>query len=94
MTSNEVLSMYENIAGLTSKMAVAANAGDWNSLVRLESECAQQARATETGVPALEGAPRMRKIDLLKQIMANDRAVRDITEPWMGQLDRALSPAH
>jgi flagellar protein FliT len=26
--------------------------------------------------------------------MANDRAVRDITEPWMGQLDRALSPAH
>jgi flagellar protein FliT len=40
------------------------------------------------------GAERKRKIDLLKQIMANDRAVRDITEPWMGQLDRALSPAH
>jgi flagellar protein FliT len=91
MTSNEVLSMYENIAGLTSKMAVAANAGDWNSLARLESECAQQSRAVETGVPALEGAPRMRKIDLLKQIMANDRAIREVTEPWMAQLSNAMA---
>jgi len=38
----------------------------------------------------LDGAKRLRKIDLLKQIMANDRAVRDVTEPWMGQLDRAM----
>ncbi len=91
MTSNEVLSMYENIAGLTSKMAVAANAGDWNGLARLESECASQARAVETGVPALEGAPRMRKIDLLKQIMANDRAVREVTEPWMAQLSNVMA---
>jgi flagellar protein FliT len=91
MTSNEVLSMYENIAGLTSKMAVAANAGDWNGLARLESECASQARAVETGVPALEGAPRMRKIDLLKQIMANDRAIREVTEPWMAQLSNVMA---
>ena len=82
MTSNEVLSMYENIAGLTSKMAVAAQAGDWNSLGALEKQCALQAAASATGVPALEGAPRLRKIDLLKQIMANDRAVRAVTEPW------------
>ena len=90
MTSNDVLSMYENIAGLTSKMAVAAQAGDFERLARLETQCAIQAAATATGVPALEGAPRMRKIDLLKMIMANDRAIRDITEPWMGQLDRAM----
>jgi flagellar protein FliT len=47
--------------------------------------------ATRSGVPALEGAQRLRKIDLLKQIMANDRAVRDVTEPWHGQIERALS---
>ncbi len=91
MTSNEVLSMYENIAGLTSKMAVAANAGDWNDLARLESECAVQARAVDTGVPALDGAPRLRKIDLLKQIMANDRAIREVTEPWMAQLSNVMA---
>lgn len=82
MTSNEVLSMYENIAGLTSRMAVAAQAGDFETLARLETQCALHAAATATGVPPLSGAPRQRKIDLLKQIMANDRAVRAVTEPW------------
>jgi flagellar protein FliT len=94
MTSNEVLSMYENIAALTGRMAAAARDGDWNGFAQLESQCALQASAARTGVPPLEGDQRKRKIDLLKQIMANDRAVRDVTEPWMGQLDRVMSPAH
>ena len=82
MTSNEVLAMYENLAGLTGKMAGAAQAGDFDSLSRLQTQCAQQSAAVLSGVPALDGAPRMRKIDLLKQIMANDRAIREVTEPW------------
>ena len=90
MTSNEVLSMYENIAGLTGKMAVDAQSEDWNGFDSLQAQCAAQAAATATGVPPQTGAARLRKIDLLKQIMANDRAIRDITEPWMGQLDRAM----
>jgi flagellar protein FliT len=91
MTSNEVLSMYENLAGLTAQMSVAAQAGDWTTLTSLEKQCAGQAAAVQTGVPALSGAPRMRKIDLLKQIMANDRAIRDVTEPWMGRLENAMA---
>jgi flagellar protein FliT len=90
MTSNEVLSMYENIAGLTGKMAGAATAGDWDRLDKLENQCAAAASATIGGVPALDGAKRLRKIDLLKQIMANDRAIRAATDPWMGQLDRIM----
>jgi flagellar protein FliT len=91
MTSNEVLSMYENIAALSGRMALAARDGDFDSLARLETQCALQASSTKSGVPPLEGAQRLRKIDLLKQIMANDRAVRDVTEPWPGQIERALS---
>jgi flagellar protein FliT len=91
MTSNEVLSMYENLAGLTAKMSLAAQVGDWNTLTSLEEQCASQTSAVATGVPALAGAPRMRKIDLLKQIMANDRAIRDVTEPWMRQLDNVMA---
>lgn len=94
MKSNEVLAMYENIATLSSRMTVAASEGDWNVLAQLETQCTLHASAARGGVPKLEGEQRQRKIDLLKQIMANDRAVRDITEPWMNQLDRALSPAH
>jgi len=94
MTSNEVLAMYENIATLSGRMAIAAGDGDMEAVARLETQCAIHAAAARNGVPALEGEQRKRKIDLLKQIMANDRAVRDVTEPWMGQVDRALSPAH
>ncbi len=90
MTQNEVLAMYENIAGLTGKMAAAATSGDWNGFDSLQGQCAVQAGAAATGVPALSGERRLRKIDLLKQIMANDRAIRDVIEPWMGQLDRAM----
>lgn len=90
MTQNEVLAMYENIAGLTGKMAAAAKSGDWNGFDSLQGQCAAEVGATATGVPPLAGERRLRKIDLLKQIMANDRAIRDVTEPWMGQLDRAM----
>ena len=94
MTSSEVLSMYENLAGLTGQMSTAAKAGDWNGFASLEHSCAQQTEAIDTGVPALSGAARLRKIELLKQIMANDRAIRDTTEPWMGQLEQIMKAAH
>jgi len=91
MTSNDVLSMYENLAGLSGQMKVAAQAGDWNGFDKLNVQASVAAGAAIGGVPALDGAKRQRKIDLLKQLMANDRAIRDVTEPWMGQVERAMS---
>ena len=91
MTSTDVLSMYENIAGLTNQMLLSARRSDWDGLSRFEGLCASATRGIADGpVPALSGAPRMRKIDLLKQILANDRAIRNITEPWMTQLSRVM----
>jgi flagellar protein FliT len=86
MTSSEVLSMYENIAGLTNQMAAAARMGDMDRLSQLEGQCASEARAAGTGVTALNGGQRLRKIDLLKQILANDREIRDVTDPWMNNV--------
>ncbi|MES2347795.1 MAG: flagellar protein FliT [Pseudomonadota bacterium] len=86
MTASEVLSMYENIAGLSNQMVAAARIGDWDGLSGLEGQCASESRAVATGVPALSGAPRLRKIDLLKQILANDREIRDVTDPWMNKV--------
>lgn len=91
MTSNDVLSMYENIAGMTNKMVVAARSSDWDGLQTLENQCTGEAGAAMAGaVPALSGTARMRKIDLLKQILANDREIRTITEPWMTQLAKVM----
>lgn len=91
MTSNEVLSMYENIAGLTNQMVLAARSSDWNGLSKLEGQCASEARGlSASAMPALSGTPRMRKIDLLKQILANDREIRNVTEPWMVKLSNVM----
>jgi flagellar protein FliT len=91
MTSNDVLSMYENIAGLTNHMVAAARTSDWDGLNTLENQCASAASAVLPGkAPALAGAARQRKIDLLKQILANDREIRSITEPWMTQLSNVM----
>lgn len=86
MIASEVLSMYENIAGLTNQMASAARMGDMDRLGKLETQCATEARATSGGVAALDGGQRLRKIDLLKQILANDREIRDLTDPWMNSV--------
>ena len=91
MNSSEVLAMYEKVAVLTGQMAAAARGGDWDGLSALEDQCSVHARRAQSEpVAALEGAPRLRKIDLLKQILANDREIRAVTEPWMGKLDAIM----
>lgn len=94
MTSNEVLAMYETLAGLTASMSKAAQANDWDGLARMEDQCATVKSAAATGIPALDGAARQRKIALIKQIMENDRAIRASTEPWMNKVDALMSGAH
>ena len=94
MTSNEVLAMYETLASLTGTMSAAAQANDWDGLSRMENQCATVKSAAATGIPALDGAARQRKIALIKQIMANDRAIRACTEPWMNKVDALMSGAH
>ena len=90
MLSKDVLSMYEDIAAITGKMASAAQAGDSAELETLAIQCAAQTSAAASEVTRLEGPARVRKIELLKQIMANDRTVREVTEPWADQLERIM----
>ena len=93
MTSQDVLSMYEKIAGITAEMAVAAKAGDWNRFAALEGQCKTSTEAMYVTMP-LTGEQRARKIALLKQIMANDRAVREVTEPWHAKLAEIMGTSH
>lgn len=86
--------MYEKIAGITAEMAVAAKAGDWNRFALLEGQCKSHSSAAADGMAPLTGEQRARKIALLKQIMANDRAVREVTEPWHARLAEIMGTAH
>jgi flagellar protein FliT len=91
MTSADLLSTYEYIAKLTSEMVIAARTSNWDALSQLEDACADQSRRIEESpAPALTGESRVRKVDLMKKILANDRAIREITEPWMAQVDNMM----
>jgi flagellar protein FliT len=82
----QVLATYEKVAGLTSQMVSAAQASDWDALDRMENQCAAASVALMGGAAPLQGEARKRKIELLKQIMANDRAIRDVTDSWQTRL--------
>ena len=89
--SVEIINVYERLAGLTAQMAQAALSRDWNDFQQLESQCAKQVDyAKNLQSSPLKGESLRRKISLLKEIMANDRTIREMTEPWQQQLPSAM----
>ena len=87
MGTHEIIRVYERVASLTAQMAKAALENNWDDFERLESQCASHVNYAKTLPPAtLQGASLKHKIRLVKEIMANDRCIREITEPWQHQL--------
>jgi flagellar protein FliT len=93
MNSHEILSIYENVAVITDQMLEAARNGDWEQLIALESDCASQVeilKNEDTPAP-LPPVARERKVTIIKKILADDRAIRTITEPWMAELSLLMN---
>jgi flagellar protein FliT len=88
MNSEEVISLYEAVANITHQMLAAAREGDWEQLAVLESRCASHVATLKLDEPRapLTDVVRERKVRIIKQILAHDREIRSITEPWMEQL--------
>jgi flagellar protein FliT len=88
MNNLELISLYENVATITTNMLDAARISDWDSLAKLEADCASRVQfLRENEIQGdLPAEIRDKKIKLIKKILADDREIRDITEPWMAQL--------
>jgi flagellar protein FliT len=88
-----VIGIYESMSELTGQMLSAARSRDWETLVELESRCAGHVRTLQEseGPVPLDGASRNRKISLIHKILADDRAIRDLTSPWMVELSSLIS---
>ena len=87
-TENRLIGTYEAVAEFTRLMLVAVRQGDYDRLAVLEEECTRcvgQLRGIDQVAP-LTDEQRARKIAMIRQILANDRELRDITEPWMTRL--------
>lgn len=92
MNSLELISLYENVATITGNMLEAARSGDWELLERLERDCSSQVQSLRENERPTELPIEMRdkKIRIIKKILADDKEIRDITEPWMAQLSELM----
>lgn len=92
MNTQQVISNYESLFALTSQMRAAANQGEWDTLIGLEQQCSRHVTImkSEDDRPVLDEPSRQRKIQLIRNILADDAAIRTRTESWMGQLQLIL----
>lgn len=88
MENQDILEVYENVATITTQMLAAARTGDWEQLAMLESRCSNQVATLKKhdATIALQGANRDKKVEIIRKILADDKEIRAITEPWMKQL--------
>lgn len=91
---NAVIQKYESLASITGMMREAAALGEWDRLIELE----EQSRTHVAEMKLLDLAPvdeatRLRKVSLIKRILADDAAIRSQAEPWMAELQRIMSSA-
>ncbi|WP_229518313.1 flagellar protein FliT [Massilia sp. PAMC28688] len=95
MNTEKIIAIYEAMSDITGRMLAAAQARDWENLAELETHCAghvQTLKASEPAAP-LTGESRAKKIRIIHQIMAHDREIRSLTEPWMAELAALMNNA-
>jgi flagellar protein FliT len=93
MTGQDIVSVYEAMVGITDQMLTAATDNDWDRLAQLELQCAACVRQLKTsgdGQP-LAGQERVRKVNAIRKMLASDRKIRDLTQPWMARLSSMMN---
>jgi flagellar protein FliT len=93
MTGQDIVSVYEAMAGISDQMLAAASANDWDRVVQLEQQCnacVRQLKAHGDGQP-LAGQERVRKVNAIRKMLASDRQIRDLTQPWMAKLSALMN---
>jgi len=93
MTNLEVLNAYSAMAALTRQMVAAATVADWDGLEALEQQVAGHVAVLRSSEAAVQLAlpERQQKLGLIKQMLDDDRRIRDLTMPWMAQLSKLIS---
>jgi len=78
---------YEAIAAVSGRMLRAAREAHWNDLIDLQEEyrmLVDALKVADIGV-LLDAGDRARKFELIRQILADDAAIRDLASPGMAR---------
>lgn len=83
-----LLDHYQTIEHTSQKMLEAAQADDWDQVVRLESICTVLIAGLRRQLLANPLAPedRAEKARILLRILQTDAAIRALAEPWLNAL--------
>ncbi|PKO25784.1 MAG: flagellar protein FliT [Betaproteobacteria bacterium HGW-Betaproteobacteria-8] len=85
---NTTLRLYAEVVSISEKMLAATQDEDWELLEKLEAACAahmEDIRATDKSVP-LSKDELKQKIQYIEKILATDKQIRYLVEPWMARL--------
>ncbi|PLZ00683.1 flagellar protein FliT [Burkholderia sp. WAC0059] len=79
---------YEAIAAISGQMLLAARGALWSDLAGLQREYRQlvDALRESEGEIRLNEEERARKYELIRRILADDAAIRDLANPRMSRL--------
>lgn len=87
-----LLDYYRAIENASLKMLEAAQAEDWDQVVKLEGACAvliaqlrHKSRTDDLGPEE-----RKEKTRIMQRILRNDAQIRILAEPWLAQFDHVL----
>ncbi len=90
-----LIDYYKAIEDSSKKMVEAANAQNWEEVVRFEGACAvliEQLRRRST-VEELSSELRHEKTKIMTRILINDAKIRNLAEPWVNYLEQRFERA-
>jgi flagellar protein FliT len=93
MAYQNTIHIYEAIESLSNQMLAAAKKEDWDTLVTLETSCAQhvQQLSNYQNVLPLSKELQAQKKSSILRILANDSQIRDIVSPEMASLSALIN---
>lgn len=91
-----LIQRYELQANVMREMLGAARLQDWDRLTELEAfytRQIEQLKLLEAGI-LLPEADKARKLNIIKAILADDREIRGLLDPWMARLSHLMQGSH
>ena len=88
----DILTSYEHLAAVTSRMREAAIRDDWDSVIALESECAGlYTRLMEAkNVQSSDAEKQRRKSELICKVLEDDAQIRELLSGQLVNIWRLL----
>ena len=91
----QILACYEVLGAASARMLRAARGDDLDGLAGAAADCATmiaRLHGLGDGV-AMSDESKRRKMAIIRQILADDAQIRDLTHPWMRRLEVLIGGA-